>query len=49
MNETAPLAVGLADPFFYDTGEIDILESFHLIFDLGVHIAVTVLIHIMRI
>lgn len=49
MNETAPLTVGLADPFFYDTGEIDILESFHLIFDLGVHIAVTVVIHIMRI
>ncbi len=49
MNETAPLAVGLADPFFYDTGEIDILDSFHLIFDLGVHIAVTVLMHIMRI
>lgn len=44
MNETAPLAMGLADPFFYD-----ILESFHLIFDLGVHVAVTVLIHIMRI
>lgn len=45
VNETAPLVV----PFFYDTDEIDILESFHLIFDLGVHIAVTVLIDIMRI
>lgn len=49
MNETAPPAVVLADPFFYDTDELDILESFCLIFDLGVHIAVTVLIHIMRI